>query len=244
MSSAKHHGVIIASDLSSAQANEVEAEQDWLYAELADGLHAMAQPLTILRSAIAMLSASAEGDASRSRFLDLSVRQIDRTCGLFASVQDLVSLGLEAVQQIPVDLGTLLSQAVEEQRSAYQNAGVALVAAIADAPPQIFGDPQRTEKAIAVLLATALSSASQGDTVEIAAKPSGGLIEVRIAGAQAGRSLNSSERLNLAVARANILTQRGSYQFQEEPFFVTLNLPVCPADSQTGRHLLVTATTS
>jgi hypothetical protein len=143
-----------------------------------------------------------------------------------------------------VDLGTLLSQAVEEQRSAYDNAGVTLVAAIADSLPPVSGDPRRSEKAIAVLLATALSTASQGDRVEIALKPSGGLIEVRIAGAQAGRSLNSSERLNLAVVRANILTQRGSYQFQEEPFFVTLSLPVCPPHSQANRDLMTAATTS
>lgn len=243
MSSAKHNGAASASDFSPAQANEPDGEQDWLYAELAEGLHAMAQPLTILRSAIAMLSASLEGDAPRSRFLDMSVRQIDRTCGLFASVQDLVSLGIEAAQQIPVDLRTLLLQAVEEQRFAYQNAGVALVATIADALPHVYGDAARTEKAIAGVLATALSATSPRAEVEITAKLSGDFIEVRVTGSQPGRSLNSSARLHLAVARANILTQRGGYQFEEAPLRVTLTLPICLADSQTDRHLFAAAAT-
>jgi light-regulated signal transduction histidine kinase (bacteriophytochrome) len=209
-------------------------ERDWLSAELADGLHALAQPLTILRSAIGMLALSKEEDASRQRFLDLSVRQIDRTCALFESVQDLVALQLEPASQLPVDLQALFLRIVEEQASAYQAAGVELVANSADFQPRISADPQRTEKAIAASLATALSISARGDRIEMNVTRSGDSIEVVIAGSRGrGRTMNSSERLNLAVAKANILSQQSRYHFAEEPFCVTLALPVCKVDAHT-----------
>jgi hypothetical protein len=61
-----------------------------LYAQLSDGLHALAQPLTILRS-IAVAAANPDlAAADRLRYLDISSEQIERACVLFEGLQDLV----------------------------------------------------------------------------------------------------------------------------------------------------------
>jgi light-regulated signal transduction histidine kinase (bacteriophytochrome) len=228
MNSAKPDPAIGGSGSTAVLTNPPEAEQDWFGAELADGLHALAQPLTILRSAIGMLAIAEQDTDARQRFLDLSVRQIERTCALFASVQDLVALRLEPAGQAPVDFEVLLLRTVEEQASAYQAAGVELAVNKADCLPQIAGDAQRTEKAIAASLATALSISTREDRIEMNVTRSEDRIEIAIAGLRGrGRNMNSSERLSLAVAKINIWSQQGRYHCAEEPFSVTLALPVC-----------------
>ncbi len=233
MNSARHNSAVNAAGLTAAFTDEFEEEQGWFCAELADGLHAMAQPLTILRSAIAMLSVAKEHSSDQRRFVDLSVSQIDRTCSLFTSVQDLVALGLEAASQVPVHFRVLLSRMMEERMSDYQQAGVKLVVECSESLPPIFGDPQRTERAIAGLLEVSLSVSSQGDTVEMNVIQSNDFIVAFVTAEQGhGRSMNSSERLNLSLIKANVLTQRGRFRFTEEPFCVTLALPVCKPDTQ------------
>ena len=55
-----------------------------LHAELADGLHAMAQPLTILRGAMCALTLREEMEPANRRYLDMSAKQVDRLCDLMA----------------------------------------------------------------------------------------------------------------------------------------------------------------
>ena len=83
-------------------------EFDRFYASLADGLHALAQPLTILRSSVA--AAGTEGIApSRQRhYLDISIRQAERACAIFDSLQDLAIAGQSSAQRGPIDPKELL----------------------------------------------------------------------------------------------------------------------------------------
>ncbi len=222
-----------ASDLPTVT-GEFEVEQDGFYADLADCLHAMAQPLTILRSAIAMLSLANESEAPRHRCLDISSRQVDRVCNLFASLQTLVASRLESACSAPTDLKALLSQTVEDQTPAFRERGVDLATAQMDPLPPALGDVQRTEQAISAALEVALSASSQGDRIEIRANRVGRFIEVIVAGEQC-RSLNSGELVNLSVVKANILSQRGQYRLSAEPFCVTLALPVWEFVSQSEK---------
>src|ERR1700739_1868512 len=135
MSSVKHNGLEDGSHSTAALGERFEAEHDSFTADLADGLHAMAQPLTILRSTIAMLSLSTDAEPSRSRCLDISVRQIDRTCRLFASLQERVVSQLEPPDRKPIDLEELLTRKIEDHACDYQKLGVAIARAHSDKAP-------------------------------------------------------------------------------------------------------------
>ena len=74
------------------------------YARLAVELHALAQPLTILRSSV--VGAGLEGIApeKRRRYLEISQAQAERACKIFESLQEIViAAQAEAEQETPAD---------------------------------------------------------------------------------------------------------------------------------------------
>jgi hypothetical protein len=232
MSSVKRNGAVQDS-LPSAELPEKNHEPDpeWLYADLADGLHAMAQPLTILRSAITMLSRPGEPGSNRDQYLQLSARQIERTCILFASIRSLLAARLEPAANSPFDIQKLLTRTIEAQSLLLQEHGIKVVVANPESSPLILGDPYRTGQAIAGALETASSLFSPGDTIEITVFPAGDFVEVIVKGRQDhSKTVSSFERVNLSLVKAHILSQRGKYQLIEEPFCVTLALPARKPD--------------
>lgn len=223
MHSARLNNVTNGSDLTQ-RTGDCTGGQDGFYADLADGLHAMAQPLTILRSAVAMLSFANEPEVPRHRCLDISVRQVERVCDLFASLQNLVASRLGIADAVPLDLKALLMQKVEDRAAQFRERGVELALVHANLLPPALGDARRTEEAISAVLEVALAVASQRERIEIRIARQSDFIEVVVAGGQ-GRRLNSGELLALSVAKADLLSQRGEYRFTAEPFCVTLALP-------------------
>jgi hypothetical protein len=251
MSSAKHSVAVDASDRSIALAEHCAGEperdctrvlagerkqkweQDWLCADLSDGLHALAQPLTILRSALAMLALVGESGADHRRYLDLSIKQIDRTCGLYASIRNLVASRLEPAQIAPFDLCAMLARTIEYRRPALQGRGVAIAAPDPGRVAPVFGDLQRTEQAISVLLETASRIFSRGDVLEVSIFQSGNLVEVRVEGKRTqSQNIKPTDRLDLSLVKSDILSQHGTFRCAEEPFRVTLGWPVDRPDPQ------------
>jgi signal transduction histidine kinase len=206
-------------------------EHEQFCAELADGLHALAQPLTIVRSAISLLEMARESGADgarpgadSSRYIDMSGRQIDRACQIFASLQALIATSIVPADRQPVDIEDLLSHIVADPPPPLGEKGIGLAAAATGGA--LFADRNRTEQAIAAALETAASAASAGDVIQIDTSRSEGYVEFVIqCPGKLENSLSSSERLNLSVARTSILSQQGRYRFTADPFRISLALP-------------------
>jgi signal transduction histidine kinase len=63
----------------------------WVCRELGDGLHALAQPLTILRGALGALTMrDAVRPEAASRYLEMSNTQVERLCDLLSDLQNLL----------------------------------------------------------------------------------------------------------------------------------------------------------
>jgi signal transduction histidine kinase len=71
----------------------ISEESGRFYADLADGLHALAQPLTILRGSIMALNSEEITPERQQHYLDVSKSQVERACALFDAVQALVIAG-------------------------------------------------------------------------------------------------------------------------------------------------------
>jgi len=198
-----------------------------LLADIVNGLHAMAQPLTILRVAIEVLSLPEGGAVDHGRYVGISARQIERTCNLFSSLQDLVTANLREAQQERFDLWELLGPMIEDRRALLQASGIGLVVARRDPSEPIVGDAERTEQAIAEVLTLAASLSSRGDVIELHASRGGGFCELTLQNTRGhGKRISSSDRLSLSLACANIVSQQGKYELAEDPFCVSLALPV------------------
>jgi hypothetical protein len=209
------------------QASILLDDSQKLLVDIVNGLHAIAQPLTILRAAIEVLSLPEGGAVDHRRYVGISARQIERTCNLFSCLQDLVTASLREAQQVKFDLWELLGPMIEDRRVLLQASGIGLVVARQDPSEPIVGDAERTEQTIAEVLTLAASLSSRGDVIELHGSRRGGFCELTLQNTRGhGKRISSSDRLSLSLACANIVSQQGKYQLAEDPFCVSLALPV------------------
>lgn len=209
-------------------------------AEVADGLHALAQPLSILRAAMEMISVSER--TARLRYLSVAEQQMGRTSRLFSSLQYLLASELEPAHCTRFDLWELLAPIIEDRTPALRELGIAIAASKPDSPLPVFADAERTQQAISALLETATANSSPGDRIELKTTQSGGSVEFSVTGADnEARRMSSTDRLNLSLAKRNILSQHGAYDFCEDPFRASFTLPVNESGAQAGAENLCAA---
>lgn len=214
---------------------ECSEEPEQFFGEVADGLHALAQPLTILRSAIGMLNFSNGTGIDRQRYLELSERQMDRTCALFASLQNLLASKVEPVVRAEVNPTEMLTRIVDERSISMGDLGVGAVMALAEGLPLVYCDAERTEQAVYAALQTATLVCARGDVVEVGASQHDNWFEFTVRGLEEQRRRpDSSGRLYLSLAKANVLSQGGKFGLSENPFQVSLAVPVLKAGLPSG----------
>jgi hypothetical protein len=86
----------------------------WLCRELDQGLHALAQPLTILRGALGALTMrDAVPAQAASRYLEMSNTQVERLCSLLSGLQNL----LDGVRSAPACTEIKLPLLDKEERT-------------------------------------------------------------------------------------------------------------------------------
>ncbi|HTV16369.1 MAG TPA: hypothetical protein VME68_16745 [Acidobacteriaceae bacterium] len=195
--------------------------------ELMNGLHAVAQPLTILRAAMEMLSRSGAPGIDRKHYLEISTEQVVRACDLFSAVQDLVASNVTKAQHASFDLGEVLEPVIEAHAARMQARGVGLAVVRPEPWQKVTGDADRTEQAFRAMLNTALSLASHGDVIEIYTSRAAEFAEITVKHPQRhGKGLNSSDRLSLSLAEVNIVSQLGKYRCAPDPFCCWFALPI------------------
>jgi light-regulated signal transduction histidine kinase (bacteriophytochrome) len=196
------------------------------FAHMTEGLHAMAQPLTILRSSVPALAAVDVTPAKQQRYLELSIRQVQRACALFDCLQDLLVTAQALADCAPFDFAAMVATVADDRRKALQELGVELRVQLPGDLPMVLGDASRTRQALtAGFTAAALISAS-GDIIDVAAAARNRRVELVLHIDRVhGMCLESQERLNLRLAQVNIVSQRGDYECTEDPFRVRMALP-------------------
>ncbi len=206
---------------------EMPQDSQEFYAEIVNGLHAIAQPLTILRAAMEVLALPERAGVDHRRYLDISAKQVERTCDLFSCLQDLVAAKLNEAQVVRFDLWELLSPMIETRRALLQASGIGIVVARHDPQELVVGDAERTEQAVAEVLKMAESVSSRGDVIELHSSRAHGFCELTLQNTRGhGKRISSTDRLGLSLAAMNIISQHGKYHFEEDPFCVSVALPV------------------
>ena len=201
------------------------------FAHMTEGLHAMAQPLTILRSSVPALAAADVSPAKQQRYLELSVRQVHRACTLFECLQDLMIAGQTQADCTPVDLSAMVAAVAEDHKEALLELGIELRVQLPGDLPMALGDDTRTRQAISAGLTVAALVSASGDVIHMAATPCHQRVELILQVDRVhGVRLESHERLNLRLAQTNMLSQQGDYECIEDPFRVRLAWPCVPGE--------------
>jgi hypothetical protein len=225
----------VAVDNASSSGADV-CELDRLYANLTNGMHAMAQPLTVLRSAVAACSMPGVTAEAREFYLNVSSEQVERACAQFLSMRELLIATQNPAACVPIDLSELLSFLAESQGEICGESGVGIEIVASETLRPILGDKERTLQSLVALLRIAVSLSKTGDTVALLVTSCIGTIALTVQNQHThGRNLSSSERLNLSVAETNIRSQNGNYELMPDPFRVTLTLPTQAEDLATDK---------
>jgi hypothetical protein len=200
------------------------------YMDVADGLHAMAQPLTVLHGVLGTLTLHGRTDPDHHHYLDLSTRQVDRLCGLLSSLRHLVDTRLFEAELSRIDLWETLVPVVEDHVAAHRGSGVVIRMAKPDHSVYVVGDAERTSQAFAAVLKVAVSISSPGDVIQVFPQLRGGFLEL-IAQNEAGhgKRLGSADRVSLSAAEAHIRSQQGRFECVEDPLRVLMALPLAEA---------------
>ncbi len=198
------------------------------YRELADGLHAMAQPLTILRGALTAMTLREEID--HHHYMEMSARQVDRLCNVMASMQHLLVVKQHQAECSDFDLLDALAPIVEQRKRMLAATGVRLTATGPAQPAWVRGDAERARQALLAAVTVVAALAAESDVIHLSVEASEDCVEIALENTcrPMGR-LSAPDRLCLASAQASMRSQRGSFAVMENPSRIVLTLPAVPA---------------
>jgi hypothetical protein len=199
-------------------------EADRFHANLSFCLHAIGQPLTVLRCAVAASTMQGITPERLQKYLSTSAEQVELLCGLFDCMREFVDSSQTGGERSPVEVSQLLSLAVEDRMPLFQASDLAIDVSIpAELHSTTLADMNRSFKALISVLRVAASFSNQGDVIEVRVTPKNDGVELMVQneGAQR-RSFTPLERLSLAVAEANIRSQGGHYVCAGDPFRVSM----------------------
>lgn len=198
-----------------------------LCADLASGLHAMAQPLTVLRGALGAWRLREATNAASQRYLEMSSMQVERMSDLLGCLQDILDTATAVPLREVFEPGALLDQVLDGMNSTLRDWGGRIVRDHSVEPIWIRGDVKQLERALRAVVRMAISVSSPGGAFQMRTRLCDGRFEFVVDTVTgSGRDFNSTERLNLGLVESNIQSQGGYCACVENPFCMTITLPV------------------
>jgi hypothetical protein len=198
-----------------------------LHADLANGLHAMAQPLTIVRGALGAMTLCESLVPEHGRYLEMSAQQVERLCDLMSCLQGLLEAAQFDADCAVLGIWDLIDPVLEDLEPLFDRCGVRISTAKGDHHLRAIGDSGRAETALRTALQTIASLSSRGDLIEFDVLPRDGFVEMIVQNRNLdGDTLGSADRLRLSLVKANIHSQQGIYECLESPFRISLKLPL------------------
>jgi len=203
-------------------------ENDRFHASLSQCLHAMGQRLTVLRWAVAASATPGITQENLRKHLSTSAEQVELVCGLFNCMREFVNTSQFPANCGPVELSKLLSLVVEDRNGALLASDLTMEVFMPEGlHPPILADIDRTAQALIYVVKIAAFVASPGDVIELRVAFRSDAVELIVRNERAhGKTLTSLDRLTLAQAEADIRSQQGEYMCAEDPFRVSLTMPV------------------
>ena len=215
-----------------ASAGDAESHA-WLCSELDEGLHALAQPLTILRGALGVLTMRGAVPPDASRYLEMSNAQVDQLCALLSGLRNL----LDGVQYEPackeIDLWYLVASVLENRQAESRDSMQRISLAKPDCEFRVKADPVRTEQALHAVLNAAEAQSQSPDDICMDISRRSGFANLKLLCTRSKRkNLTAINRLHLLVAEANVRKQQGLYECSEFPFQISINFPLLDGEQR------------
>ena len=213
-----------------SQAHVPAAESDpqtRLCEDFAQALHAIAQPLTVLRGTLGALTMREASGPDVGKYLEMSHAQVDRLCSLVSGMQCLLEQLQRAPVCIPVNLCLVVASILGDENFGLRRSGLRLSAAKLDGDLQVLADRGRMEHAIQAVLRAIAGISSDGGEISVEIDRRDGFADVIVRASDTdAKRLSSIERLHLSLAETSIRSQQGLFEYRPEPLRITLKLPL------------------
>lgn len=195
------------------------------FPDIADGLHALAQPLSGLRSAVELLNLVDGGDDRRYR--EMCSTEIERACEMFACLQGLVSAATSKPKMSTFDLPELVRSLATEHGLADRFQAEHAAKWNRSEKGMVKGDAERARMAFASLFTVLIRFCGNARQMEASCCRQDDFLVCRFApGVGNAQKLNASNRLHLSLTRANVVSQQGRFHSQADPFAVWIAMPL------------------
>jgi hypothetical protein len=208
---------------------ESSSTSEILCSNLAQGIHAAAQPLAVL---LASLSKGHTDGMNPDELRELTVSstvEVQRVCALFSCLQQLVLTESIKPQLFPTPILPLLAYAVDGVNLLFQQDGITLSSVVPDTCPPVLIDRARTLQALSRVLLVAHRLSGARDLIELIASSSANGVQIVVRNSRLSLAIiNAESRLSIAVAEANMRSQQASLCLSLQPFTVRIDLPMAP----------------
>lgn len=196
------------------------------YTVLSNGMHAMAQPLTVLRGALGSWQFQGSMNEESKRYIEMSAKQIARMGELLSCMRDVLDTTEGEPKRTRIEIGELMGLVLEGMCSDLREWKGTIVRVGPSDPVYMCGDAERTERALRAAFRVLVSISPSGGTIWASVRPEEKKVEVKLEQKAAhGKALGFSERLSLSLVETSILAQGGSYECIEDPLCISFSLP-------------------
>jgi hypothetical protein len=219
----------MTSDHGFQQSSPPSAALDILCSNLSHGIHAAAQPLTVL---LASLSRAHTDPMSTEELRELtasSSEEVQRVCTLFSYLQELVIAESIRPKLSVTAILPLLASAAEGVQLLFRKQAIVFSSTVPETCPLVLINGPRTLRALSSVLLTAHALSSPRDHVEMIASTSIHGMQIVVRNSNLSDASTSAEaKLSMAAAEANIRSQQAGFVFTQRPFQVLIDLPKAP----------------
>jgi hypothetical protein len=202
------------------------AASEKLWTTLAQGIHAAAQPLTVLQASLSKGHADRMSCDELRELTASSAVEVQRVCTLFSCLQQLVMAESIKPQLSPMSILPLLAYAVDGVNLLFQHDEMALSLVVPDACPPVLINQTRTLEALSRMLLVIHRLSGAQDTIDLIASSSPDAVQIVVRNLHLSLSrIDAEASLSIAVAEANMRSQHAGFSLSLQPFTLRMDLP-------------------
>jgi hypothetical protein len=196
-----------------------------LCSHLSQGIHAVAQPLAILLASLSKEHTAGMGIDELRELTASSAVEVQRVCALFGSLQQLVMTESIQPELSSTPILPLLAYVVDGVKLLFEQDGMYLNSLFPASCDPVLIHRGRTLQALTRVLLIAHAFSRTGDTIELIASSSSEAMQVVVRNLTASTAAIRPEViLSMAVAEANMRSQRAGFSWSPQPFHVQIEL--------------------
>ena len=210
----------------SVNAKQPPEASETLCSQLSLGMHAAAQPLTILLASLSKANTDRMNTTELRELTESSAVHVQRVCALFRYLQQLLLIENSRAHVCPTPILPVLVHVVEGVDLLFRETGISLKVTMPDSCHPVRIDRARTVQALTSVLLIAHGVSKARDTVELILTSTPHTVQIVVRNWNSVvKGLNPEVHLCLAVAEANMRSQQAGFSLNLQPFHVQIELP-------------------